>query len=796
MKKVLVLGGTRFVGRQLVEGLSQLSQLDITLMHRGKTNPTLFPELKHIHADREQDDLSAITSQDWDSVIDFSCYYPLSLRRLLQGLSGRVGRYIFISTVSVYDMSVVAPGELICENSPLLSCSKEQEVDATMGSYGQRKVACEEAVLAHHDMNPLILRPGLIYGKYDPTDRFYYWLYRYKQMDQIVLPQVQAELLHWTYAPDFARLIIQALFTESLPRRIYQTLTHGPINFEDFSEALKLLYRRSPQLNVISNAEIKIRDLQYWLDIVSMSFERYFDRQTLKDFNLQVTPFEQTLEETSQYYQSLGWPVPKVGLKPAEELTLFQDLSREVGHRESGYSQQKQLIQSFVPLQYSDMWGLLRQFYHNQGIDAWGAQHIPYYYSNSPKMAHYYAQLILDFYHSSSNSSSQPLYILELGAGPGKLAYHITKILSKEIDDFKYIISDFVQKNLDFSLEHPKMKPLVKYLDIARFDVFSGQTLELQVSQETINVQELERPLIVIANYLFDSIPRNLYYVKYGQLYDIQMALYKQSTEIIRRFYFKPLQEYFGLEVAGIFSDYLKDLDGNFFTFPHGAIECLTRLKTLSKAGLFVISSDKAQLHLSDIQHTSEMPFLKDYGGGIALKVNYHALLKYFVAQGAMALVPEENSPFLTTVCFLDLKEPIGLDSMTLTFQDNVDGFYCQLAEISSQKSTLSYSECCQFLKNSDYDSYVLQELAPFLIEHLRAGIDGTSLPSLLEQIAAHHYAIEQPDRLNNTLGLLYFHLEQYERAGAYFEAALAEGFEVDKSQHNLQLCQSKLQSL
>lgn len=323
MKKILILGGTQFVGRQLVEQLSKRGDLSLTIVHRGKTNPGIFPELQHIIADRNNDDLKALTKQSWDTVVDFSCYYPAPLRNLLTGLKGRVGRYIFISTVSVYDMDALEEAEAVTESSPLLTCSEEQEVDTTLYTYGQRKVACENAVLSHPNMNPLILRPGLIYGKYDPTDRFYYWLWRYKKCSQIVHPQIPEQRLQWTYAPDFSRLIERAI-DEAMPRKIYQTLTHGPVSFKYLLNALSSLFDTHPELKAITHEQMQEKELHFWQDFpITLPEERLFDQSTMADFKLNLKTFKDTLRESSQYYESLGWPTPKTGISVEKERELF-----------------------------------------------------------------------------------------------------------------------------------------------------------------------------------------------------------------------------------------------------------------------------------------------------------------------------------------------------------------------------------------------------------------------------------------------------------------------------------------
>ena len=103
MKKILILGGTNFIGRVFMEQLSALENYNITIFQRGFTNSNLFPNIPRISGDRYTEDILKITKEDWDIIVDISCYFPSSLELLIPRLKGRVGRYIYISTVSVYD---------------------------------------------------------------------------------------------------------------------------------------------------------------------------------------------------------------------------------------------------------------------------------------------------------------------------------------------------------------------------------------------------------------------------------------------------------------------------------------------------------------------------------------------------------------------------------------------------------------------------------------------------------------------------------------------------------------------
>jgi len=194
-KKVLVIGGTRFVGRNLIEQMLPLAQYDITMFNRGKTNPDLFPEVKRIIGERDTGDLHKAAQQDWDCIIDISGYYPNPLEEFFKQIKGKLGRYIYVSTTGVYQV-YDSEAELDYDNMPgfmkedfpRCSYSEAQKTDENQTTYCKRKTACEDVVLNQDWLDAIILRPAYIVGHYDHTDRLYHWFYKVKTQDTIILP--------------------------------------------------------------------------------------------------------------------------------------------------------------------------------------------------------------------------------------------------------------------------------------------------------------------------------------------------------------------------------------------------------------------------------------------------------------------------------------------------------------------------------------------------------------------------------------------------------------------------------
>jgi 2'-hydroxyisoflavone reductase len=186
--KILIMGGTRFVGKAMAEELLDAGH-EITLFHRGQTNPELFPEAEHILADRLgtiEELKEAVGARSWDAVIDTSAYVPRAVSTLLKALDGRIGRYLLISSISVYRENL-EPG--LTEMSPLQILDDPETEEINGETYGGLKVLCERAaeeLLASEKL--LILRPGFIVGPGDYTLRWPYWLKRVASGGPMIAP--------------------------------------------------------------------------------------------------------------------------------------------------------------------------------------------------------------------------------------------------------------------------------------------------------------------------------------------------------------------------------------------------------------------------------------------------------------------------------------------------------------------------------------------------------------------------------------------------------------------------------
>ncbi|MFI5908752.1 NAD-dependent epimerase/dehydratase family protein [Dactylosporangium sp. NPDC051541] len=217
--RILIIGGTQFVGRHIVEA-ALAGGHDVTLLHRGVTGRGLYPQARHVIADRNGD-LGELRGERWDATIDVSAYQPEQVERLADVLS--TGHYTLISTVSVYD----DPPPGYTEDARL------REDD----SYGGKKVACERVTAARFK-DPLILRLPYVVGPYDHLVRFTWWVQRIADGGEVLAPGHPDEPIQLIDARDLARWTV-AMTAAATPGIFHPSGPAGRLSFGELLATMR-----------------------------------------------------------------------------------------------------------------------------------------------------------------------------------------------------------------------------------------------------------------------------------------------------------------------------------------------------------------------------------------------------------------------------------------------------------------------------------------------------------------------------------------------------------------------------
>ncbi len=329
--KLLILGGTRFLGRALVE--SALAQGDeVTLFNRGESNPGLFAELEQIRGDRDGG-LAGLYGHVWDAVIDTCGYVPRLVGDSARLLADAVGLYTFISSISVYADPVRAHGD---ENAPLGTMIDERDEEVGGGNYGPLKVLCEQETTAAMQGRALLVRAGLLVGPYDRTDRFTYWPVRAARGGEILAPGTPTAPIQFIDVRDLAEWAVRATHV-GLQGPYNVTGPEPGLTMQAFLEACQQEGGGDSSLTWVDEGFLLAREvapwseLPLWIPAADAGFLQVDIGKAL-GAGLVTRPLEDTIRDTlewaSQRPADYHW---QAGLPEAREMALLQEWHSTMG---------------------------------------------------------------------------------------------------------------------------------------------------------------------------------------------------------------------------------------------------------------------------------------------------------------------------------------------------------------------------------------------------------------------------------------------------------------------------------
>lgn len=325
--KILIIGGTVFLGRAIVDvALSRGHEL--TLFNRGKSNPDLFPGVEKLHGTREED-LAILKGRKWDAVIDTCGYFPRQVRLAAEALTGSVGHYTFISTLSVFDdWSKFNQAE----DGHLGTLKDETTEEITGESYGPLKVLCEKEVEKAFGKHGLIVRPGLIVGPHDPTDRFTYFPVRASKGGEVLAPGRPERGVQFIDVRDLAEITV--LLTEKGAYGAYNaTGPGGTITMGDYLETSKKISGSNATFTWIDEKFILDQNVQPWMEVPmwlpemdpTMAGGMTFVVEKALAAGMKIRPLADTVRDTIQWAATrpsdYEW---RAGLKSEKEAEVLK----------------------------------------------------------------------------------------------------------------------------------------------------------------------------------------------------------------------------------------------------------------------------------------------------------------------------------------------------------------------------------------------------------------------------------------------------------------------------------------
>jgi 2'-hydroxyisoflavone reductase len=322
--KILVLGGTLFVGRHLVEAALERGH-DVTIFNRGQTDPGLYPDLEMRHGDRAAGDLESLREGTWDAVFDTSARVPRWVREAATLLADRVGHYSFVSSCSVYSETAL-PGTN--ESSPVHALEDETTEEITSAEvYGGLKVLCERELERALPGSSLSARAGLIVGPYDPTGRFTYWVHRIARGGDVLVPEPRDQPVQLIHGRDLADWLLD--MAEKGESGVYNaTGPESPLTMERLLDAIVAETGSDARLVWVGEDYLVEHGVEAWSDLPlwlapggnpEVANFLAVDVTKAVTAGLSFRPLAQTIRDTLEHASTS----PEAGLDEARERELL-----------------------------------------------------------------------------------------------------------------------------------------------------------------------------------------------------------------------------------------------------------------------------------------------------------------------------------------------------------------------------------------------------------------------------------------------------------------------------------------
>lgn len=463
------------------------------------------------------------------------------------------------------------------------------------------------------------------------------------------------------------------------------------------------------------------------------------------------------------------------------------------------------IVEQRRPFSASLIWTLQDAYFRERGVEAWRRGEVPHYVTSNPTIANAYAEIVFacrrdDERAAPGAADNEPLTICELGAGSGRFAFHFLKRLLQlchEADispqSFRYVLTDAAEDNLEFWRRHPSFHGFFEggMLDVARFDVNDGVRLEPRTSGALVEAGSLRRPLVVIANYLFDSIPQDLFCFRNGNafrcLISLSAAVDPQSAEtsallaaLQLHYDYEPLTEppYREPELQELFGFYRANLRDSHVLFPAAGLRCLRRLATLSQRGLLMLSADKGAHRLDGLEGRPAPDLVRH--GSFSLPVNYHAFARACETGGGLALLPSGAHHSIDVIALLMLAQPGAYERTRQAYRRHVDefgpdSFFSITKHARETIPHMSVESALAYLRLSRYDSHQFGRYLPRLQE-LAAGFDAATraeVTEAVEKVWELYFPLGEDVDLANGIACLFYAMDDYPRALAYFARSI-----------------------
>lgn len=460
-----------------------------------------------------------------------------------------------------------------------------------------------------------------------------------------------------------------------------------------------------------------------------------------------------------------------------------------------------------VALSKSDLWKLQEDFYQKKGIGAWDS--VPFYSTSNPSVANGYANTIISFMQDclGQSSTDQPFYIIELAAGTGTLSFYLLKRLRElqaiaNVKDLKfvYVMTDVAVKNIDFWRTHPAFQDFVNkgILEFAEYAADKTQDITLSPSGKVLSAktigQHTDKPLIVLANYLFDTIAHDLFrthkdtlqvaLVNKGLTEDTSQLEQNQGAtlnDLGADIEYQTIQTpyYQDERLDLILEDYRKNLKESNILFPIGALRCINHLMDVSNEKLLLISTDKGYARHIQTFGALDLSEIQFHAGCFSVMVNFNAIGQFFQNCGGQFFHQTQQHVLHTSAFVLGAQ----LETLPLTTKALLDHIsvmnpadnHAIFEHVKRTKHMCSLETLITYFNITHWDTLLFDHCFDVIHQLLNRAspTEAIDIMAALDKIAGNFYYLPKSGATLSNLGLLYQAVAVYDKAIDFFQQYL-----------------------
>ncbi|WP_312907165.1 NAD-dependent epimerase/dehydratase family protein [Natronosalvus caseinilyticus] len=304
MDTALVIGGTRFIGRHLVDDLLA-HDYDVTLFNRGNHDDPFAGDdrVAHVQGDRTNDSAleAAAADVDPDAVFDCVAYYPRDVRAATE-IFADVDAYVYISSGDAYGREEIPKRE---DETPMRPCSPEQATDESNDTYGNRKAEGDRAIVAAADrgVNAMSVRPCIVYGPHDYTERLDFWLDRVLEYDRVIVPGDGTNVWHRAYVEDVASAL-RTVAERGEPGEFYNVGDRRIVTLEEMVDLIADAADRDVEVVHAGPRELEAGGLSTDDYVLYRDYPHVLSTAKLAGLGWESTPLEEAMARTLEEHEA------------------------------------------------------------------------------------------------------------------------------------------------------------------------------------------------------------------------------------------------------------------------------------------------------------------------------------------------------------------------------------------------------------------------------------------------------------------------------------------------------------